>query len=110
MRKNRFARRKEKRQKIARERIKILMELAEKASHTHPERASRYLELARKIGKRYNVRLPSEYKLKYCKMCGTYRQPGSNSRTRIVRDRLVITCLKCGSIYRKPLGPKPEKD
>jgi len=53
-------------QKIARERIQILFSLAEKEIKKHPERSRRYIELARKLGLRYNVRLPRELKRKFC--------------------------------------------
>ena len=43
--------------RIAGERIDILLGLAGKEAKKHPERARRYVELARKIGMRYNVRL-----------------------------------------------------
>jgi len=43
--------------KIARERIEILFKIAERKLEGHPERSRRYIELARKIGLRYNIRL-----------------------------------------------------
>ena len=105
MSKAKFAKRKEKRRKIAMERIRILMVLAEEAVKAKKiERASRYMHLAKKIGSRYNVRLPKGHKLLSCQKCGIYRVPGTTSRTRITENRLIVTCLKCGSIYRRPLG------
>jgi len=50
--------------KIARERILILLDLAEKEFKKHPERSRRYVELARKISLRYNVRLSKQLKRK----------------------------------------------
>jgi len=57
--------------KIARERIEILLNMAEKEFRKHPGRSARYVELARKIGTRYNVRLTKEQKRKFCKNCNT---------------------------------------
>ena len=99
-----FAKRKEKRRKIALERIRILMDLAEEAAKAKKiERASRYMHLARRIGSRYNVRLPKGHKLLSCRKCGVYRVSGTTSRTRTIENRLVVTCLKCGEIYRRPI-------
>lgn len=104
MRKDRFARRKDKRRMIARERIEILLALAEEAAVAKKyDRAGRYAYLARKIGKRYNVRMPSGFKARYCKHCGTYRIPGRTSRTRIHGGWLIVHCLKCGKKYSKPV-------
>ncbi len=90
-------------QKIARERIAILFDLAEKEFRKHPERAQRYIELARKIGMRYNVRLTKEQKRKFCKNCNSLLIPGLTSTIRIDRKRglIIIKCLKCNKIYRK---------
>ncbi|MBU2564846.1 MAG: ribonuclease P protein component 4, partial [Candidatus Thermoplasmatota archaeon] len=47
-----------------------LFTLAEKESLKHNmDRADRYVELARKIGMRYNVSIPAKYKRRFCKHC-----------------------------------------
>jgi ribonuclease P protein subunit RPR2 len=88
--------------KIARERIQILLGLAEKEFKKHPERSRRYIELARKIGLRYNVRLPKQLKRKFCKNCNSLLLPGVTSRIRIDSKNKIlnIKCLKCEKIYR----------
>ncbi len=90
--------------KIARERIQILFELAKKEFDKHPERSKRYVELARKIGMRYNVRLTKEMKMSFCKKCFSYLKPGINCRVRVRKDKqsVILTCLKCGHISRHP--------
>ncbi len=89
--------------KIAKERIQILFSLAEKEFEKHPERSKRYIELARKIGLRYNVRL-SEEKRKFCKKCNTLLKPGITSQVRLDRKTktINITCINCRKIYRYP--------
>jgi ribonuclease P protein subunit RPR2 len=91
-------------QKIARERIQILFYLAEKELDKHPERSRRYIELARKIGMRYNIRLPKELKRKFCKSCNSLLIPGRTAKVRLERKRktIAIYCLKCKKIYRYP--------
>ena len=89
--------------RIAKERIKILFDLAEKELKRHPERSRRYVQLARKIGLRYNVRLPKQLKRKFCKNCNTLLKPGLTAE-RSVDNRnktIVIKCLKCNKIYRR---------
>lgn len=91
-------------QKIAKERIQILFDLAEKEFTKHPERSRRYVELARKIGLRYNIRFPKKIKRKFCKECNTLLKPGTTSQVRIESKKktIVIKCLKCNRIYRYP--------
>lgn len=90
-------------QKIARERIQILFALAEKEIKKHPERSRRYIQLARKIGLRYNVRL-GKLKRKFCKNCNTLLIPGVTAKVRLdsKNKTIVIKCLKCNKIYRYP--------
>lgn len=91
-------------QKIARERIEILFQEAEAALEKHPERARRYVSLAKRIGMRYNVRLTREMKSKFCGKCFSLLRPGVNCRIRLRKDRqaVVVTCLECGSVSRHP--------
>jgi len=88
-------------QRIATERIQILFGLAEKELRKHPNRSRRYVELARKIGMRYNVRLPKELKKKFCKDCNTLLKPGLTSTARIQNKTLTIRCMFCNKIYRQ---------
>jgi ribonuclease P protein subunit RPR2 len=60
------------------------------------------VDLARKIGMRYNVRVPPEFKRRFCKECLAYFVPGGNARVRVGRGRVVITCMACGAIQRFP--------
>jgi len=57
--------------RIAQERMDILFRLAEREALQRREaRARRYVDLARRIGMRYNVRIPAEFKRRFCKGCG----------------------------------------
>jgi ribonuclease P protein subunit RPR2 len=81
---------------IAMERIVNLFSLAEKEFREKPERSARYIELASKIGMRYNVRIPVSTKRKFCKHCHAYLSPGVSSKVRKGKDGVVVTCLSCG--------------
>lgn len=88
---------------IAQERIGILMGFAATESSAHQERSDRYAQLARKIGMRYNVKIPAHLR-RMCKGCDGFLVPGKNcvirtsARTRSVQTR----CLRCGRVSRHP--------
>ncbi len=90
---------------IAKERIEILFRLAEKEfSSGMKDLANRYVNLARKIAMRYNVRVPAHLKRRFCKKCHAYLVPGVNARVRIRSKQkyVLITCLECGHKMRFP--------
>jgi ribonuclease P protein subunit RPR2 len=83
--------------RIARERIADLFALAEREAERPDGRlADRYVQLARRVGTRYNVRLPTEYRELYCRKCSAYWVEGRTVRTRLRGNRRVRTCLACG--------------
>jgi ribonuclease P protein subunit RPR2 len=88
-------------QKIAKERIEILFDLAEKNLGKNLQRSQRYVELARKIGMRYNVRFPKEMKRKFCKNCNTLLK-GTKAQVRTEGKSLIIKCQVCNTIYKYP--------
>lgn len=91
-------------QRIARERVEILLSLARRELGPHPERSRRYVELARKIGMRYRVRLSRSEKESFCKKCSTPLVPGKTLQTRVDSGKkaVIIKCLNCNYSYRKP--------
>lgn len=87
--------------RIARERINILLSLAKKEVDKHPERSKRYVQLARKMAMKYNIRLKKR-KREFCKNCN---MPFIFSKTSKVRlnpktKTVEIICLNCGKVYR----------
>ena len=89
---------------IARERIEKLFSLAKEELNTNPDRSRNYVELARKIGKRYNVRLTKEQKRSFCKKCNRLLIPTRTSKVNIDTKRKIkiIKCTNCGNIYKYP--------
>lgn len=83
-------------EKLALERIYRLFELAEQEFEKHPERSKRYVELAKKIGERNRVKIPKEFKEKYCKKCGTYLKKGKNAELIKENGFERIVCKECG--------------
>jgi len=95
--------------RIALERISILFNEAREAFDCEPELAQRYVNLARKIGMRYKVRIPMEFRRIICRRCKGLILPGKNCVVRIRQERethLVTTCLNCGKLMRIPLKRK----
>lgn len=91
--------------KIAKERIEILFKLMEDMKGENYDLARKYVELARKIAMKYRVKIPKEYKLKFCKKC-LYPYKEGKFRVRIAKSRVIITCLNCGYTKRVPIRPK----
>ena len=92
--------------KIARERIAILFDEARKIVGKDKRLANRYVELARKIGMRYNVRIPATLKKNVCRGCKAYLAPGVTAKYSTKNKVLRITCNACRRINRYPLGKK----
>ncbi len=90
---------------IARERIEILLVLARKTFPGDKALSKRYVELAKKIGMKAGVRLPTQEKMFICKGCGGILVPGVNCRVRTQAGygtAVLITCLDCGAKRRYP--------
>ena len=99
---------------IALQRIVRLFELAEAdARKDGRNKSDRYVQLARLIGMRYRVRMPSQLKMRICKGCYTYLIPGKNARVRLRGEYITTTCLKCGQQmrrpYKAPRAPSPRR-
>ncbi len=87
---------------MAHQRIQRLFELAAHEFSNHPERSNRYVQLARRIGMRYRVRMPAEFKKRMCKHCHSYLVQGATARTRLQDTHIATTCLSCGKQMRLP--------
>jgi ribonuclease P protein subunit RPR2 len=92
--------------RIAHERISVLFALAGSEAKTGQyDLSDRYVWLARRIGTRYNVRLPQEYRELYCRGCSAYWVEGRTVRTRLRQGRRIRACLRCGRLRRAPIRP-----
>jgi ribonuclease P protein subunit RPR2 len=87
---------------MAYQRILRLFDLASLDSRKHPERSDRYVQLARRIGMRYRVRMPPELKHRICRHCHSYLVQGATARTRLQGTHISTTCLACGKQMRMP--------
>ena len=94
---------------IAKHRIQILFQQAEKTRRENPQLANRYVAVARKIAMAAKIRLPTKHKRRICRNCNALLVPGNNCRVRIKQRRephLLVTCLACGHQTRVLLKKK----
>jgi ribonuclease P protein subunit RPR2 len=87
---------------IAKERMDILFSRAEKEFFEHPERAHRYVQLARKLSTKYNTKIPEKWNRRFCKKCFKFLYYGQNSTVRLNDEKVNITCGECGHIMKIP--------
>jgi ribonuclease P protein subunit RPR2 len=95
--------------RVALERICILFGRAREVFDYEPVLAQRYVDLARRVGMRYKVRIPPEFRVMVCRHCKGFILPGMNCTVRIRQERephVVVTCLRCGGRMRMPLKRK----
>ncbi len=60
--------------------------------------ANRYVQLARKIGMRYNVLMPTKYRKLFCRKCKRYLYSGITSQQRLKNGFIKIKCLSCNKV------------
>jgi len=85
---------------MAYQRIIRLFELARMEFKKNPGYSNRYVQLARKIGMRYRVRMPQGLKRQICKHCHAYLVQGVTARTRLKGTHIITTCISCGKQMR----------
>ena len=88
--------------KIAEERIDILFNRADEVFTKNPERSHRYVEMARNIAKKYNMKMPEIWGKRFCRSCHHFMKPGLNCQIRLSESSVVIKCLECGNINKIP--------
>ncbi|MFQ5951364.1 MAG: ribonuclease P protein component 4 [Candidatus Geothermarchaeales archaeon] len=98
-------RRRVNRKRILRE-IILTMESA-LSEDLRADEAQRRVKLARRLSMKSRVRIPRKLKHFICHGCKGALIPGETATFRIRPRRethIVVTCLRCGHIYRRPLG------
>jgi len=83
---------------IASERINILLTRADTIYSSEPALAQRYGELARKIAMKARIRLPEQWRLRFCDRCKKFLYPGITTHVRIKSknpSRVIYYCDIC---------------
>ncbi len=83
---------------IAQEEIEKLFRLAAMAKD--PELSKRYVQIARKIAMKLKVKMPREYKRKFCRKCYSYLRPGVTCKVRVQKGKVIYRCLSCKEFMR----------
>ena len=89
--------------KIAKNRIKVLFQLAKESFKEDSKLSDKYVKVARRIAMKYKIRLGSQLKKRICKHCRKYLVPGINCRVRIHKHRIIYYCLSCKHYIRHPI-------
>jgi len=97
-------------QSISLDRIRALLDLAEKTAEQNPYRSKQYVSLARKIGSRNKVSIPMEWKKRFCRRCNSVRMVEKNAKSRAEGVLEAFPCSSCGHVQRFPLQPKTRKE
>ena len=95
--------------KIALERIEILLSRADKIYKSDPVLAQRYGALARKIVMKARIQMPSKWRLRFCSKCKNFLYPGINARVRVKsgqHTRVVYYCEFCNTKARSKVIEK----
>ena len=86
---------------IAEARISVLLNLARvEGMSGNIERSKRYFQLARAVSMRTNTPLPEG--TLYCHGCQMLLLPGRNCRVRLRHGKVIMHCLDCDEIRRRP--------
>ena len=88
--------------KLAKQKVEDLFNHAQLVFKKDKNLATRYVNIARKIAMKVNLRLTSNIKRKFCKHCYSYLMPGVNCRVRTRDTKVVYYCLDCKKFMRFP--------
>jgi len=87
-------------EKLARDRIDKLFVLFDSKSGKSQISPKKCINFVKLIGKRYNQRLSTSQKMKFCNKCSS-KYNSSNSRFRLSKKGWrLISCLECNAVYR----------
>ena len=77
--------------------------------YSQPLLAQRYMDLLRRLSRKFKRPLPRQTKKSYCKHCKTVFAPGKNCRVRVHRKKIIYTCFVCKKQTRTPYSKKSKK-
>jgi len=100
--KRKYSKKSGKQRELVLERISILFKEAKEAFKKDPKLSNRYVKLARELAMKYKIRMPREFKRRYCKHCYSYLVPSVNVRVRTRDGKVVYYCLNCKKYMRFP--------
>ncbi|MBU0615632.1 MAG: ribonuclease P [Nanoarchaeota archaeon] len=87
--------------KSAKERVKKMFKEAELAQDK--DTADLLVEKARRTAMKHKLKMPREYKRRFCKHCYSYLIPGKNCRVRTREGKVIYCCKECKKYMRFPI-------
>lgn len=84
----------------AHKRIRQLFDQAQKMYSTNPELSHRYVKIAWRIALKVNTQFTKKQKIKFCRNCKSYLQPGKNVTYRLNKGMITKKCKECNNIRR----------
>ena len=90
-------------QKIAENRVKLMLQLAKEVFNNDQELADKYVKIARRVAMKHKIKLPRSTKKKFCRHCHRYLVPSVNCRVRLHKHRLIYYCFHCKHYMRHPI-------
>ncbi|WP_394325414.1 ribonuclease P protein component 4 [Methanobrevibacter arboriphilus] len=67
------------------------------------------MSLARKISKKYNTKIPDNWRRSYCKNCYKFLYPSKNSSVRLFNGEVNIKCHECNQIMKIPYKKREKR-
>ncbi len=102
-----------KQRSLAEERINRLFELAMEHAGTEGTDGAfctTCVKHARTLAMKYRIRIKKPYNRYFCRKCNSFFMPGRNVKTRIYRNKVIVTCENCGAIRRYPLPERKNNE
>ena len=90
--------------------MELLLEEAEKRGREgNEELARRYVKRAKNISMRLNLKTLGEHRDEFCRKCFAPFVRSSDFRVRLRHGRKILTCLRCGAVFRRNYGRKRQR-
>ena len=99
---------KQKQKKFALKHLKAIFDLATNPN-IHQEQKDNLTKLARKTAMKVRLRMPKQYKRRYCTHCYSYLTPDTKQRVRVRNKKVIILCKTCKKFTRIPIIKKKTK-
>jgi len=98
-------------ERIGAERIEILLREAKaRAADIGDDLPVKYVRRAKKISMKLNLKTMGNHRDEFCKRCLVPFVTSSSFRVRFRNGKKVLTCRRCGEVFRRPYRPRTNRD
>ncbi|MBN1175134.1 hypothetical protein JXA48_00675 [Candidatus Woesearchaeota archaeon] len=99
---------KNKAKQIAKNHMDNLEDQIDKQRFVDASLAQKYLEMIRRLSRKFKIPVSRTIKRQYCKQCHILLTPGLNARVRLRDGKRVLYCYSCKNFTRTPYSKKKE--